>query len=136
MRVILDTNVFVSGVFFGGIPGRIIEAWRHARIQLVLSAEILDEYRRVGQALAAQHPGVDLGPFLGLLMVHAEIVEAPPLADRVALDPDDDKFLACAIAAGPAIVVSGDKDLLNQTGWQGIRVLRPRQFVDEFLSQQ
>ncbi len=104
MRVIVDTNVFVSGVFFGGIPGRILEAWRHARIQLVLSAEILDEYRRVGQALAAQHPGVDLGPFLGLLMVHAEIVEAPPLADRVALDPDDDKFLACAIAAGLADV--------------------------------
>ena len=53
MRVVLDTNVFVSGVFFGGIPGRILEAWRDARIQLVLSAEILDEYQRVGQTLGA-----------------------------------------------------------------------------------
>ncbi len=52
MRIVLDTNVFVSAVFFGGVPGRILEAWRDGRLQLVLSAAILDEYQRVGQALS------------------------------------------------------------------------------------
>jgi len=134
VRVVLDTNVFVSGVFFGGIPGRILEAWRDARIQLVLSAEILDEYQRVGQTLGAEYPGVDLEPFLGLLMLYGEIVEAPKLAEQVSADPDDDKFLACAIAVGVELIVSGDKDLLDLSGWQSIRVLRPRRFVDEFPS--
>jgi predicted nucleic acid-binding protein len=44
VRIVLDTNVFVSAVFFGGVPGRILEAWRDARLQLVLSAAILDEF--------------------------------------------------------------------------------------------
>jgi len=135
VRIVLDTNVFVSGVFFGGVPGRILEAWRDARVRLVLSADILAEYQRVGQVLGAQYPGVDLEPFLGLLTVQAEIVNAPNLPEQVSSDPDDDKFLACAIAAGVAVIISGDKDPLDQSGWRGLRVLRPRQFADEFLSE-
>lgn len=134
MRIVLDTNVFVSAVFFGGVPGRILEAWRDGRIQLVLSAEILDEYQRVGQALSAQYSGVDLEPLLALLTVEAEITEAPALPAPVSADPDDDKFLACASAADVSVIVSGDKDLLVHDGWQGVRVLRPRPFADKFLS--
>ncbi len=134
MKIVLDTNVFVSAVFFGGVPGRILEAWRDGRLQLVLSVDILDEYQRVGQVLGSQYSGVDLKPLLRLLTVEAEIIEAPGLPTPVSADPDDDKFLACASAAGVPVIVSGDKDLLDQDGWRGIRVLRPRQFTDEFLS--
>ena len=48
MRIILDTNVFVSGVFFTGPPYEILRGWRDGKWQLVISPEILDEYRRVG----------------------------------------------------------------------------------------
>jgi uncharacterized protein len=133
VRVILDTNVFVSGVFFGGPPARILEAWRDARVLPVLSAQIFEEYRRVGEMLSSRYPGVTLEPFLALLAVHAEFVEAPALAEPVASDPDDDKFLACAVAARVSVIVSGDKDLLEHSGWHGVRVLRPRQYVDEYL---
>lgn len=134
MRIVLDTNVFVSAVFFGGVPGRILEAWRDGRVQLVLSANILDEYQRVGHALGAQYAGVDLEPILALLTVEAEIIEAPALSAPVSADPDDDKFLACASAAGVGVIVSGDSDLVDHDGWSGVRILRPRQFAAEFLS--
>jgi len=134
VRIVLDTNVFVSAVFFGGVPGRILEAWRDGRLQLVLSAGILDEYQRVGQALSAHYGGVDLEPILALLTVEAEIIEAPALPAPVSADPDDDKFFASASAAGVAAIVSGDKDLLDHDGWRTVRVLRPRQFVDQFLT--
>ena len=98
MRIVLDTNVLVSAVFFGGVPGRILEAWHDGRVQLVLSAEILDEYQRVGLILSADHAGVRLEPFLGLLAVAAEFVVAPALPEPASVDPDDDKFLACAWA--------------------------------------
>lgn len=134
-RIALGTYVFVSAVFFGGVPGRILEAWRDGRLQLVLSAAILDEYQRGGQALSAQYAGVDLQPIPALLTVEAVIIEAPALPAPVSADPDDDKFLACASAAGVAVIVSGDKDLVDHDGWRGVRVLRPRQFADEFLSE-
>jgi putative PIN family toxin of toxin-antitoxin system len=131
VRIVLDTNVFVSAVFFGGVPGRILEAWRDGEIRIVLSAEILDEYQRVGRILAKDHPGVDLEPFLALLAVQAEIVEVAMLSGPVCSDPDDDKFFACADASRVDVIVSGDRDLLAHDGWHGIRVLRPRRFVDE-----
>jgi hypothetical protein len=64
MRVVLDTNVFISGVFFGGPPHQILKAWRDGEVQLVVSAQILDEYQRVGHTLGEQFPDVDIGPIL------------------------------------------------------------------------
>jgi putative PIN family toxin of toxin-antitoxin system len=133
VRIVLDTNVFVSAVFFGGVPGRILEAWRDGELQLVLSADILDEYQRVGRVLASEYTGADLEPFLALLAFEAEVVEAPALPAPVSRDPDDDKFLACASAGGVAAIVTGDQDLLVHDGWRDVRILRPRQFVDQFL---
>jgi predicted nucleic acid-binding protein len=45
MKVILDTNVLVSSIFFSGPPYRILEAWRKGKVQFILSSEIIDEYR-------------------------------------------------------------------------------------------
>ncbi len=78
---------------------------------------------------------MDLEPFLRLVAVEAEVIEAPGLPAPVCADPDDDKFFACAKAAGVAAIVSGDKDLLDHDGWRGVRVLRPRQFASDFLSE-
>lgn len=99
----------------------------------MLSAEIFEEYRRVGEILASRYAEADLKPILALLAVHAEMVEAPALVAPVASDSDDDKFLACAIAAGVTIIVSGDKHLLAQSGWHEVTVLRPRKFHDDYL---
>jgi len=133
VRVVLDTNVFVSGVFFAGMPGRILDAWGEDRVSLVISPPILDEYYRVGARLSEQHPGVDLNPVLALLAVEAEIVDAPALATGVCADPDDDKFLACALAADVRVVVSGDRHLLDVSPWESVEVLTPRQFVARYL---
>ena len=73
MRVILDTNVFVSGVFFAGPPYRILEAWRDGKLQRVVSQEILEEYQRVGETLAEQLPGINLQPIIDLVTTNAEI---------------------------------------------------------------
>lgn len=98
MKIVLDTNVFISGVFFSGYPFEILKAWRDRRLRIIVSAEILEEYRRVGVRLSKEYPGADLEPFLALLAVEADVVLAPPLPEIVCDDPDDDKFLACALA--------------------------------------
>ncbi|MXW00582.1 MAG: putative toxin-antitoxin system toxin component, PIN family [Holophagales bacterium] len=130
VKVVLDTNVFVSGVFFGGTPGRVLEAWRNGKAEVVLSREIVEEYVRVGEELADRFPAVDLRPALELLAVSATLVPSPPLPESVSRDTDDDKFLACALAAGADYVVSGDRDLLDVSSYKGVVVLSPRDFVD------
>jgi putative PIN family toxin of toxin-antitoxin system len=131
--VIVDTNVFVSGIFFSGPPHTILDAWRHGKLTLVVSPAILDEYRRVAHELAEQFPGVDPGPSLKLLAINVRLVNAPDLTEQVCTDADDDMFLACAIASGAKIIASGDKALLKTSGYSGIEVLTPRAFVTRFL---
>ena len=132
MRVILDTNVILSSIFFGGIPGRILEAYRDGQIALVLSPEILDEYRATAARLAKKFD-VDYDEILDWIAVHSEMVSAPALSGSVCADPDDDKFVACALASGAKIICSGDKHLLDINGYQGIEVLKPRSFADQYL---
>ena len=133
MKIVLDTNVFVSGVFFSGPPYQILRAWKNQELQIVVSQEILDEYYRVGEELSAQFFETDLNPMLELVATRAELIEAAKLDEAVCDDPDDDKFFGCAIAGGANLIVSGDKHLLKISGYKGIKVVRPRQFVDEYL---
>jgi putative PIN family toxin of toxin-antitoxin system len=133
VRIVLDANVFISGVFFLGPPFQILSAWRDGKVNLVLSIEILDEYQRVGRTLAKRFPGVDLDPILDLLAVNAELISAPDLPKPVCEDPEDDKFLACAIAGKSKYIVSGDRHLLKVSPCRGVEILSPRRFVKEYL---
>ncbi len=74
MKVVLDTNVFVSGVFFGGPPHKILEAWRDGKIQLSVSPSILDEYQRVMRELAVRFPEIEVEVLIDFIIVHSEII--------------------------------------------------------------
>jgi len=134
MKVVIDTKVFVSGIFFTGPPYQILESWRDGRLQPVISQEIDDEYRSVGAALSRQYPAIDTIPIFEFVSKNMKMIIAPDLPEPICVDPDDDKFIACALAAGCKIIVSGDKHLLNVSGFCGIQVLKPRDFVDRFLT--
>ena len=134
MRVVLDTNIVMSGMFFGGPPGRILNAWRLGEITLCASPEIVEEYLATVDVLVARYPSIELEPIIGLILKNAEIGQCPPLPQRVCTDPDDDKFLACALASNAEYVISGDKALRRVSGYEGIAVVSPRQFVDMSLA--
>jgi uncharacterized protein len=133
VKVILDTNVFVSGIYFSGPPFQILQAWKDGKIQLIISLEVLDEYRRVGEILAEEHPAIDLEPILEYVIRNAVVTSAPPLSERVCDDPNDDKFLACALSGGCDLIISGDRHLLKVSGYKNITVLKPRNFLDAHL---
>lgn len=136
LKVVMDTNVFVSGVFFSGPPYEILNAWQEGEFELVVSPEILDEYRRVGEVLSAERPKVDLNPILTFVLEHAKIYQPVLLDQPICEDPDDDKFFACALASDSKIIISGDKHLLKVSGYKGIEVLKPRDFVDQYLTEE
>ena len=126
----MDTSVFLPGVFFGGPPRDVLAAWRAGRFEVVVSPEIVREYVRVGERLSARFPGADLERVLEMIAANATLVSAPPLPEPVCEDGDDDKFLACAVAAGVSYVVSSDKALLATSPYRNVEVVRSRDFLD------
>ena len=133
MRVVLDTNVLISGAFYSGPPKRILQALIEGKFQTALSPEILSEYRRVGERFSLEHPNPDFEKMLSLLVTQALIVDAPELEKPLCRDPHDDKFIACALAVNAEVIVSGDNDLLSLSDRLTITVMSPKEFEDEYI---
>ena len=133
MRIVLDTNVFISGIFFSGAPSQILKKWGNQNFQIVLSQDILDEYQRVAQELSSKYPSVDILPIIEMVTIYGQFVDTQVIDITVCEDPDDNKFIECAIVSNCKIIVSGDKHLLKLAGYKGIAVLNPRDFVEKHL---
>lgn len=132
IRAVLDTNVVVSALLFSGPPSRLISAWQSGRLRLVVSAPILDEYIRV---LAYPKFKLTNTEIRGLLeeelIPFMETVTAVPTNIPDLRDPDDAKFITCAVAAGVRWLVSGDDDLLSLHYVESVDILSVTAFLQQ-----
>ena len=114
LRVVLDTNVLVSGLAYpGSVPGRIVATWRQGGLDVVLSHYILDELVRVLPRLPrVQMSTAEIRDLADSLMFLADIVEPAGLADEDLRDPADQPVLLTLLAAQAQYLITGDKDLL------------------------
>lgn len=133
MRVILDTNVLISGIFFSGPPYQILKAWHSHKIQLVISSDIYEEYRRVADLLKKKYKKIDISSILHLIDINSDIINTQDLPKPICEDPDDEKFIACALSGKVKIIVSGDKHLLKLSGFNDIMIIKPYEFVDKYI---
>lgn len=129
MRIVLDTNVLMSAIFWKGTPRRLLEAWQEGLMTLVASPQIIEEYARITASLGGQYPRSAewAAQILELVVATADIAHAPPLPTQVCTDPDDDKFIACALATRATCIVTGDKALLVGGARAGVLTLTPRE---------
>lgn len=118
LRVVLDTNVLLSGIAYSGsVPGKLIAAWRHGALELVLSSYILDELRRVLPRLARRHglSADEIDDLIDTLAIQADLVEPETIDDPGLTDANDQPVLGTLIAAlrdGQAdLLITGDKAL-------------------------
>jgi len=72
-------------------------------------------------------------PIIELVTIHGQFIDTRGFDIPVCEDPDDNKFIECAVAGNCKIIVSGDKHLLNLAGYHGIIILPPRKFVEKYL---
>lgn len=91
MKVVLDTNVLISGIYFGGLPGKILEAWGARQLKLLVSTEVIQEYLNVAVRLTDRYPGVEYEGVLDLIIQNAELVQTSCLPEPISEDSDDDK---------------------------------------------
>lgn len=131
MTVVIDTNVFVSSVF-GGPPREVVRLWFQRRITICLSEEIFREYQRVLREIGAVSDAEERDLISAFTSGQNVLyVNDPPSVEVVDEDPDDDKFLACALALEADYVVSGDSDLLSLNSYMGIPIVTPRRFLSD-----
>jgi putative PIN family toxin of toxin-antitoxin system len=137
MRVVLDTNVVVSGVLRpAGIPARVLGLMHEARIRPVVDTRILEEYRDV---LARPRLRIPVGIATELLQTFSEIAEhvtvTTEAAERIArlalVDPDDRPFMEVAATAGAVAIITGNTSHFPSSALEPIRVLTPRQLLEE-----
>jgi putative PIN family toxin of toxin-antitoxin system len=124
---VIDTNVFVSGVYWHGAPHNVLTAWEAGKFDVAASQAILDEYSRVLDEF--ERPAEDRARWDALLVDRAYMVAPTEEIDAIPADPDDSKFLAVAAEASAEFIVSGDKHLLALGVFRGIRILTPAAFL-------
>ena len=131
MQVVLDTNVLVSGVFWRGPASQILELWAKDKFEVVVSPDILTEYRRLLAELERGKPAGLADAWTVFIAQHATVIH-PAGHPRLCRDPDDDKFLHCALSAGARALVSGDKDLLSMGRVADVEMLTPTAFLRRY----
>jgi len=128
MRIVVDTNVIVSALVFGGLPRRIFELVEGGYCELFYAADIQEETRRV----LRDKFGWDedrLDRYLRTLWSLGKRVVLRHRVNAVREDPDDNRILECALAADADVIVSGDRHLLKLGAYEGITILTPRDFL-------
>ena len=129
MRLVLDTNTAVSGLIWGGVPGRLLDAAAAGKMQILSSVPLLDELHDVlfRKKFAAQlaEQAVDAADLFEGYAALVQLVVTAVIGPVILADPDDDIVLATAVACGADLIVSGDAHLLGIGEFQGIPVLTP-----------
>jgi len=125
IHAVLDSNVIISGLLFGGIPSRIINLAMTGKFICYTSPDILDEIRGV-LSRPKFNLSTDEVTYLTTELENLFVITFPKVKIRaVEKDPDDDMILECAIESNADLIVSGDSHLLELGQWQGINIKNP-----------
>lgn len=132
MKIVVDTNVLISGVFFGGYPQKILNAIVRKKVSACATEDIIHEYFRVIDEMVRKKQGRLNNDILLPLILEMNLI---PSVSQISIcrDPDDDKFIACAKDGKALYIVSGDKDLLTLQSYGDIGIITAKEFCEQYL---
>jgi hypothetical protein len=135
IRVVIDTNVLVSCLLFGGTPGALLNLWKSERLRLLMCRGMVDEFLKV-----LAYPKFNLAEdeiqylLYEEVLPYAEMVDVRPGPVLITVDPADDMFLRCAHAGRAKYILSGDRHLLDLKTYRRIKILSPAVFLSGVAS--
>jgi hypothetical protein len=137
MRIVLDVNVWISGLLWGGVPGRIFDLAEEQQIAIFVSEPILEDVKEIlgRDKLQAKIQSLDV-TLENLLVTVGQLSELCPTTSvniTQLRDPDDAAIIAAALAANAEVIVTGDLDLLVLNEFNGIPILTPQDFISRYF---
>ena len=139
IKVVLDTNIVVSSALaIEGNPAKIFELILLEEIESFTSKEILDEIKNVlSRPKITKRTTEDLRDFIiENFEKFSEVIKPKIHIDEIKDDPDDNKFLECAISANANYIISGDDHLLRLKEFKGIKIVNPSEFLETLEKKQ
>lgn len=133
MRVVIDTNIFISAVL-GGRLHAVIDKWRAGKFTLIVSETIVREYLEVINRPKFKIAAGEIAATTDYLLKTAEFVTPLETVTAIEADPTDNKFLEAALAGKAIYVVSGDGHLLDLKAFRGILIITARDFIEQLES--
>lgn len=128
-RVVLDTNVYISALLFGGLPGAFLDLPLSRSFTLIISAVLLDELdEKLTRKFDVSAKNAAL--IRSRLESVADVVQPSTALNVIVEDPDDNRVLECAVEGGAEVIVTGDRHLLGLAEFQGISIVTVRQFLE------
>lgn len=134
-RIVIDTNVFVSGIFYRGTPGDVLDHIADATITPCFTVATLEELSRVlsDKKFAPERKELffDVQRYMDSLVRVALVFPRPSVPEVIQDDPADNEILACAVVSQASFIVSGDRHLLALGSYSGIPIVAPEAFIRE-----
>lgn len=132
MIVVIDTNIFVSGIFWSGTPYELLKLWVANKFQVVFTPETLNECFKVLKEIGKDKDPTLAGEWILFISKNSQLVDK--VSNLVLCrDKDDDKFINCAISGKAEFIISGDKDLTDLKEVNGVKIIKPKQFYDMIM---
>ena len=139
MRVVLDTNIWLSGIFWQGNPYKIIKLGEQRKIEILITKEILEEIihvlnREEKFQKFIEDRKLSIENLIRTILSIANLIETKSKIIFIKEDPDDDKFLEAAVDGKAEYIISGDRHLLDLTQFDKIRIVKAREFLESLSS--
>jgi len=128
MNVVLDTNIFVSGIFWKGDSYKILQEWKEGKIQLIMSIEIISEISRILSDFKIQLPIELQKEWIHMITTNSMIVE-PMQKFNIVADTTDNKFIDAAVAGKAEYIITNDKHLLKINQFKNIKIITPKEYI-------
>ena len=133
MKILIDTNILISGLFFQGLPKILLNEIDFEKFEVCVNEEIISEYKeQIYKKILNPKYTLNEGLFEKFFERLQKFERKSDL--KICRDPKDDKFINCAIDAKAIYIVSGDNDLLTIKNFAGIEIVTAREFYNKYLT--
>ncbi len=133
MKVVIDTNVLISGIFWKGYPNKVLNLWKEGKITPVISADMVSEFTRVMNDFKIQLPQGMIRQWTNLILRNSIMTEPEERISVVKDDPADNMFIEASVAGDAEYIISQDKHLLKLKSYKRVKIVNPEEFNKLFL---